>query len=99
MMEGIWAEVLGYDKVGIDQNFFDLGGHSLLATQIISRVRNTFEMEVPLRWVFESPTVAGLSGRIEAQQREGAGLASTSITLASRTEELPLSYAQERLWF
>nr|QEO74757.1 condensation domain-containing protein [uncultured bacterium] len=57
----IWADVLGVERVGIHDNFFELGGHSLLATQVISRMRETFNIEVPLRSLFESPTVSGLS--------------------------------------
>jgi amino acid adenylation domain-containing protein len=65
MLAGLWAEVLGIEWVGIYDNFFELGGHSLLATQVISRVRNNFAVELPLRSLFEEPTLAGLSQRIE----------------------------------
>jgi acyl carrier protein len=61
----IWSEILQVERVGIDDNFFDLGGHSLLATQVMSRVRTVFEIEIPLRSLFESPSVAGLAERIE----------------------------------
>ncbi|HEX2768792.1 MAG TPA: non-ribosomal peptide synthetase, partial [Geobacteraceae bacterium] len=61
VLTGIWREVLGLKQVGVHDNFFDLGGHSLLATQVISRVRLTFDTDVPLRCLFESPTVAGLA--------------------------------------
>jgi len=60
-LAAIWAEVLQLDKVGIHDNFFDLGGHSLLATQVISRVREAFQMELPLRSIFEKPTVEELT--------------------------------------
>jgi acyl carrier protein len=65
MIAEIWAEVLKLDKLGIDDNFFDLGGHSLKATQVISRVRQTFRIDLPLRVLFEAPTVAELAMRIE----------------------------------
>jgi phthiocerol/phenolphthiocerol synthesis type-I polyketide synthase E len=66
---GIWEELLGIEGLGVHDNFFELGGHSLLATQLASRVRAMFEVEVPLRRMFESPTVAGLAG-IVGQGRE-----------------------------
>jgi acyl carrier protein len=75
LLAEIWAEVLKLDKVGIHDNFFDLGGHSLLATQVISRVRNTFQVEVVVRSLFEMPTVVGLANAIEeARLRYGENL-------------------------
>jgi acyl-coenzyme A synthetase/AMP-(fatty) acid ligase/acyl carrier protein len=65
MLAAIWAEVLKLDKVGVHDNFFDLGGHSLLATQVVARLRAAFRVDLPLRSLFESPTVAGLAERIE----------------------------------
>jgi acyl carrier protein len=61
----IWEEVLGVERVGVTENFFDLGGHSLLATQMVGRVRNAFEVDLSLRLVFESPTIAELATIIE----------------------------------
>jgi amino acid adenylation domain-containing protein/non-ribosomal peptide synthase protein (TIGR01720 family) len=94
-----WAEFLGLTYVGVQDNFFDLGGHSLLATQVISRVREIFGVELPLRTLFDNPTVESLSEAIEEAQREGAGIGAPPIVPVDRGTELPLSFAQQRLWF
>ncbi len=99
MLVGVWAEVLGLGRVGIHDNFFDAGGHSLLATQLMSRVRAAFGVDVPLRLLFESPTVAELARHVESALRSGAGLDAPPIVSVARTENLPLSFAQQRLWF
>ncbi|HEY9873030.1 MAG TPA: amino acid adenylation domain-containing protein, partial [Candidatus Obscuribacterales bacterium] len=93
----IWTQVLGVEQIGIDDNFFELGGHSLLATQVVSRLRKAFGVELPLRYLFESPTVAGLSDRLLHQNNQN--LDTSPIQRISRQNELPLSFAQERLWF
>jgi amino acid adenylation domain-containing protein len=98
ILAGIWAKLLGLEKVSIRDNFFDLGGHSLLATQVISRMRETFHVELPLRCLFEFPTVAELAQKIViCNQIEQAF--SSPIKRVSRDRELPLSFAQQRLWF
>ncbi len=95
----IWRSVLSVEAVGIDDNFFELGGHSLLATQVISRVRNTFQVDVPLRALFESPTIAELAQQVEQSRREGQGLRLPTLLPVSRDAPLPLSFSQQRLWF
>ncbi len=97
VLAGIWAEVLGAERIGVEESFFALGGHSLLATQVVSRARQAFGVEVPLRAFFEAPTVAGLAGRVEALRGAGAGVA-PPIVRVPRAEPLPLSFAQQRLW-
>ena len=99
LLASIWAGVLRVEGVGITENFFELGGHSLLATQVMSRVREVFGVEVPLRSLFEQPTVAGLAGKIEAALRGERGLMAPPLARVSRERELPLSFAQQRLWF
>ncbi|MFB2923834.1 condensation domain-containing protein [Aerosakkonema funiforme] len=99
VVTGIWNQLLGVERVGMNDNFFELGGHSLLATQILSRLRDTFQVEIPLRYLFESPTVAGLAKQIEIAMKGQQSLEFSPIERVSQRIELPLSLAQERLWF
>ena len=94
-----WSAVLGIERIGIHDNFFELGGHSLLATQVVSRIRQAFEVDLPLRALFETPTVAGLAEAIERSREARLGLRAPPIQAVLRDRELPLSFAQERLWF
>ncbi|MBD2448898.1 condensation protein [Nostoc sp. FACHB-152] len=98
VLAGIWTEILGKKCIGNHDNFFDLGGHSLLATQVISRLRDTFRIEIPLSYLFESPTIAECAQRIETKIRTGEELEIPPIKPISRSENLPLSFAQQRLW-
>ena len=99
ILAGVWAEVLGLERVGIDDNFFDLGGHSLLATQLISRVRGAFKVDIALRTLFEKPTIAALADAIEESLRLGNQVEAPPIVWADREQNLPLSFSQQRLWF
>ncbi|HJX28063.1 MAG TPA: amino acid adenylation domain-containing protein, partial [Thermoanaerobaculia bacterium] len=95
LLAGIWAEVLGQERVGIHDSFFDLGGHSLLATRVISRLRGVLGIELPVRTLFEQPTVAALAAVVEATSRTPA----PPLVPHRHGTEIPLSPAQERLWF
>ena len=99
IVTGIFQEVLKLDQVGRKTSFFELGGHSLLATQAISRVRKLLGVEIGLRSVFERPTAAGLARIIEEKMRAEQQTETLPLARASRTERLPLSFAQQRLWF
>ncbi|HEV7586613.1 MAG TPA: amino acid adenylation domain-containing protein, partial [Longimicrobium sp.] len=98
VLAAIWAEVLGRGRVGAHDDFFALGGHSLLATRVVSRVRAALAVELPVRALFEAPTVAGLAVRIDALRREDRP-SLPAVAPIDRTGRLPLSFAQERLWF
>ena len=94
-----WKAVLRLERIGAHDNFFEIGGHSLLATQVVSRLRDATGVEIPLRALFESPTIAGLAGRIEAMRRGDAPHESAPIQPTPRVGHLPLSFSQEALWF
>ena len=99
IIANIFASVLGVQNVGIHDNFFELGGHSLLATQLISRLRLAFAVEIPLRGIFESPSVAKLDQKLTQLRTTETGLSVPPIQPRTQREQLPLSFAQERLWF
>ncbi len=85
IVAGIFSDVLGVAKIGADDNFFSLGGHSLLATQVVSRLRDTFQVELPLRSLFEAPTVAGLVAQVETYRRSPA-----MMNIAGSSQMLPI---------
>ncbi|MBS0172290.1 MAG: amino acid adenylation domain-containing protein [Nitrospira sp.] len=102
VLADIWGEILQLKDVGVHDNFFELGGHSLLATQLVSRVQALFRMALPLRQVFERPTIATLAEVIKAGQHGASATQERpgyEITKIGRGAPLPLSFAQERMWF
>jgi acyl carrier protein len=96
-----WAEVLGLDRVGVNDHFFDLGGHSLLATRVISRVREECGVDLPLRAMFEEPTLSGLAARVDTARGEATGRPDGPIVPAARPAgaDSPPSFAQQALWY
>ncbi|MFE3812077.1 AMP-binding protein, partial [Streptomyces sp. NPDC059131] len=102
VLAGIWSDLLGVDRVGAEDDFFELGGHSLLVTRVMSRVRDTFDVEVPFGALFDAPTVAGLAATVE-RLSSGDGSPTTpelpAVVPVPRDRPLPLAYPQQRLWF
>jgi len=95
----IWCKVLKIRDAGVEENFFELGGHSLLATQVVSRVRETFGVEIPLRALFDAPTVADLAAVLDLAVRSGEASEVPPLRKLPRADRMPLSFAQQRLWF
>jgi amino acid adenylation domain-containing protein len=99
VLAACFAELLGLERVGLDEDFFASGGHSLLGTQLVARVREVFGTALSLRALFESPTVEALAGRIDAGRLAGEGITLPPLEPLPRGGHLPLSFAQARLWF
>ena len=99
VLAGIWSDVLRTTRIGVNDNFFELGGHSLLAMQVVSRIREAFSVEIPVRAIFEKPTLAMLAAEVEQLMYQGGSLQAAPVVRTSRDIELPLSFAQQRLWF
>ncbi|MGW4246257.1 amino acid adenylation domain-containing protein, partial [Nocardia sp. NPDC004722] len=98
IVAGVFADVLGHERVGVDDNFFDLGGNSLVATQVVARISAAFSTRLGVRALFESPTVAGLAARVEAEGPSDVS-ARPPLVAQQRPERVPLSLAQQRMWF
>jgi amino acid adenylation domain-containing protein len=95
-----WAPMLGVERVGLDDDFFELGGHSLLAMRLVSRLRQTFGVDVPLTKLFEASSLRSVAAAIDGMRAAGApGPADEAIVPVDRSRPLPLSFAQERIWF
>ena len=97
VLAGLWQELLRVEHVGRHDSFFELGGHSLLATRLLARIRQTLGLELPIAALFTHSTLAGLSQMV--MDSDGAPQAWSPILTISRDEPMPLSFAQQRLWF
>ncbi len=95
----IWEELLGREPVGAEDDFFELGGHSLLATQLVSRVKEALLVELPLSLIFKTPVLSELAEFVEQKLRRDGEHSQTKLQHVSREQPLPLSFAQQRLWF
>ncbi|WP_439899662.1 amino acid adenylation domain-containing protein [Pseudomonas reactans] len=94
----VWADILGAERVGLTDHFFEMGGHSLLAMQVVSRLRHALGREVPLKLVFEQPRLEGFAASLHALDTP-EGEQTPPLLAVGREHPLPLSYAQERQWF
>ncbi|MGI0489248.1 amino acid adenylation domain-containing protein [Pantanalinema rosaneae CENA516] len=98
VMVGVWSEILGLQRISIHDNFFELGGHSLLGVQIVSRLRSIFQVELPLRCLFEYPTIARLANYLEAKKLQTNQTFTLPLLPVDRQQALPLSFSQEMMW-
>ncbi|HVR99435.1 MAG TPA: amino acid adenylation domain-containing protein [Thermoanaerobaculia bacterium] len=98
LVASVWSELLGVERVGAEDDFFDLGGHSLLAVRALARLREAFGVELPLRRLFEHPSVRGLAAVLEQERQAGSQPVSPPLARVAREGGLPVSFAQQRLW-
>ena len=96
MLAAVWGDVLELDTLSVHASFFDLGGHSLMAVSIVAGIHSQLSVEVPLRWVFEHPTIESLGRQMERQQDRSTD--SRPIQTADRQQPLPMSFGQQRMW-
>jgi amino acid adenylation domain-containing protein len=99
LLVNIWSEVLGIRSVTMNDNFFQRGGHSLLAMQVVARLRSSLGMDLPVRQIFETPTPAGLAASLKQVVRQEAQQPEANLQVRNGNRQLPLSFAQQRLWF
>ena len=99
IVAGIWGEVLRLPAIARNGNFFNLGGHSLLINQVLARVRDYLKIEIPIRSLFEAPTLEEFARVIQEEISHGKQTEFSAITKVPRDGELPLSFAQQRMWF
>jgi amino acid adenylation domain-containing protein len=96
-IQEIWMEVLGRDNIGTSDDFFVVGGHSLTATQVVSRIRDVLDVELPLRHFFDHPTISDTAAWVRANRGERSGM--PPLVRTNHGDHVPLSFSQERLWF
>lgn len=95
----IWSEILGVNKIGIHDDFFMMGGHSLLGIQVVTRIRNTYSIDVPLKYLFDYPTISALGEIIDSLIKHNTySSLLSSITMTTRKDPIPLSFGQQRIW-
>ncbi len=99
LLLSLWRDVLDMENISVNDNFFHIGGHSLLATQLVSRIRDAFDVEIPLRQLFEQPTISFLARLIEEEKNSEKGYSLPPLKAMERPADIPLSFAQQRLWF
>jgi amino acid adenylation domain-containing protein len=99
VLASLWTEILGIERIGVHDNFFTLGGHSLLATQVVSRIFQVIGVTIPLKTLFEASSIDALAIQVQKYQTSQESIGLMPLQLADRKGRLPLSFAQQRLWF